>query len=345
MAPIPPKSRKLSPAIRQVAKKQIHQRSLKPRPPITKPSSGTPVELPHYTGEENFAKIAIIQPASWGDNINSTLMLKPIKDHYGHVKIDVFTADSYASAFVNNPLIDQLITFPAPSKDQALHLLRVIPPLINDRGYTKVFCPHPMINGDKWTSIKHGEFGTNLINAWVRALEEAGIEFTIPLETILKLTDQEIHNVDAYCSKINMSGRNVLMEVEGLSGQTFWDAEWTTRVGHYLLRGDTNLFISRRGNADDIHDLECHAPGHVHFVGGLTIRECAELYNRCDAFFSVSSGLSNACNTNWCKKDKIWVETINSDAVSSAPIRREGKIFWMQHNLDGYLNMLRDRGI
>lgn len=301
--------------------------------------------LPHYNGEQNFAPIALIQPASWGDNINSTLMFKPLHDHYGHMRLDVYTADIYASAYANNPYVARVIEFPAATKEKALHLLNVIPPLVQGKGYAKIFCPHPMINGDKWTSIKHGSLGTNLINAWVRALEEANIEYQLPLETILALTPQEVANVDAFCSKVNMQGRNLLMEVEGLSGQTYWNAEWTSRVGKHLLRGDTNLFLSRRHADRDVEELQRYAPGRVHFAGSLSIRECAELYNRCDGFFSVSSGLSNACNTNWCKKDKLWIETINSDAVSSAPVRSEGKTFWTDNNLDHFLAMLRERGI
>lgn len=301
--------------------------------------------LPHYSGEENFAKIALIQPASWGDNINSTLMFKPLKDHFGHMVLDVYTADIYASAFANNPYVNRVVQFPAQSKEKALHLLNVIPPLVVGKGYDRIFCPHPMINGDKWTSIKHGSLGTNLINAWVRALEEAGIEYQMPLETVLRLTDHEVGNVNAFCAARNMNGRNILMETEGLSGQTFWNGEWTVRTGKHLLRGDTNLFLSRRASGPDVEELERFAPGRVHFAGSLSIRECAELFNRCDAFFSVSSGLSNACNTNWCRTDRKWVETINSDAVSSAPIRRGGKIFWMDNNLDGYLNMLREHDL
>ncbi len=301
--------------------------------------------LPLYSSGDGITKIAIIQPASYGDNVNSTLMFKPLKWKYPKSVIDVYTASNYASAFVNNPYIDNLIQFPADTKEKALHLVHVIPPHVQGRGYDLVFNPHPMINPDKWTSIKHGELGTNLICAWVRALENADVDYNLPLETILRLTDDEVRNVDRYCAKVDMAGkRNVLMEVEGLSGQTFWNHEWTLRVGRHLLRGDTNLFISRRDHTQEIRVLAAEHPGCVHHAD-LTIRECAELFNRCDAFFSVSSGLSNACNTSWGRKDRRWVETVNSDSASSSTIRREGKTFWTDNNLDGFLNTLMGLGI
>jgi len=301
--------------------------------------------MPSYTGNEDFYRIALIQPASWGDNINSTLMFKPLKDKYPESVIDVYTAENYASAFANNPYINKIVEFPAPSKERALHLIHVIPPLLQGKNYSKVFCPHPMINGDKWTSIKHGSLGTNLINAWVRALEEADVNFSLPLETVLRLTDQEVRNVDQFCQNIDMTKRNIIMETEGQSGQTFWNPQWTVEVGKHLLRGDTNLFLSRKGDGPDIQELRHHAPGQVHFAGSLSIRECAELYNRCQIFMSVSSGLSNACNTNWCTKHQKWIEVINSPAVSSAPIRSDGKIFWYNQDIPAFLAMLKDQGI
>jgi hypothetical protein len=55
--------------------------------------------------------------------------------------------------------------------------------------------------------------------------------------------------------------------------------------------------------------------------------------------------LSNACNTNWGRKDVTWIETTNSPAATSAPIRREDKIFWHENNIDSFINMLRGNDI
>lgn len=302
-------------------------------------------DQPTYDSSNPAYKIALIQPGSWGDNINSTLMFKPLKAKHPNCIIDVYTSSIYASAFTNNPHINRLITLPVVTKEQALHLLEIYPPLLEGRGYDKVFRPHPMLNGDKWTSIKHGELGTNLINAWVRALEEADVPYEMPLETSLRLTDVEISNARSFFERAGHAARNIMMECEGLSGQTFWDARWTVALGRHLLNGSTNLFVSRRAIGPDIQELMTHAPGRVHFAGGLTIRECAELFNRCDGFFSVSSGLSNACNTDWCKKTGFWIETVNSEAVTSAPIRKDGKTFWHDNNLSNFIGMVRERGL
>src|SRR5262249_27267709 len=134
-------------------------------------STVTMPEIPTYI-KSDITRIAIIQPGCWGDNINSTLMLKPLKDRYINSTIDILTTTSYAFAFYNNPLIDKIIEFQSTSKNHALDHMFRIPDIIQHVGYDVIFNPHPMRNPDKWTSIHHGHLGTNLICAWVRALEE-----------------------------------------------------------------------------------------------------------------------------------------------------------------------------
>lgn len=304
------------------------------------------IKLPNYNNYDK-TTIAIIQPACYGDNINSTLMFKPIKNKYNDCVLDIWTSTKYGSAFYNNPYVDNLYEIPSSNKDDSLHQVITTPDLIKNCGYTKIFNPHPMINNDKWTSIHNGQFGTNLICAWIRALEEAEIPYDVPLETILRLTDTEINNARNFYSKLNNSNQKYFIECHGESGQTFWDHHWTTKVCQHLLGHNLNLtiIISKREIDNTIQGL-CHLfPNRVFFAGQLTLRECAELYNLCDGFFSVSSGLSNVCNTNWCKKDKLWIETVNSPAVTSAPIRSVNKLFWHDNNIGNFLNMLQDNNL
>jgi hypothetical protein len=298
---------------------------------------------------EKRIRIAIIQTGSWGDNINSTIMLKPILEHYNdECSIDIFTSTTYGSAFHNNQYVSRIFEYPSNSKDSALHLLTTIPDSIKRDNYEKVFVPHPMINPGKWSSSLYPELGENLIYAWVNSLESEGIKCDMPPTSILRLTADEVSSIDSYCSEIpTMSTmRNVLMECHGESGQTFWDHRWTISVCEHLLADNrTNIFISRKNHSSDIEQLKKISSNRVHFVGGLSIRQCAELFNRCEIFFSVSSGLSNACNTDWCRKDVKWVETTNSPTVTSAPIRKDGKIFWHDNNIPKFINMLKENGI
>ncbi len=303
--------------------------------------------IPTYPAEDKRTKIAIIQTGSWGDNINSTLMLRPLQQAYPNCVIDIHTSTHYASAFYNNPHITNIIQYRAESKNDALHLTLTIPNQLIGRGYDMTFAPHPMFNHGNWNSLRHPELGDNIICAWIRALEHAGIQYDWPVETVLRLTEQEIIKVKQFVQQISSmsESRNILMEVHGESGQSFWNPTWTMEVAKHLLNGSTNLFISRHNNSYDVQELQRIAPNRVFFVGHLTLRECAELFNYCQSFFSVSSGLSNACNTNWCKKDIQWFEVTNSPAVTSAPVRSENKVFWHTNDIEVFINMLKSRGV
>lgn len=303
--------------------------------------------LPKYSNGDDVFKIAIVQTGSWGDNINSTLMLKPIKEKHPNAIIDIYTSTTYGSAFDNNPLISNLYKFKSHDKQSAIHLTLTIPNEIKSCGYDKILAPHPMYNPGNWTSVKSPELGTNLICAWVRALELADIEYKLPLVTILELTQDEKDRVTRYIKTIGNfeNSRNILMEVHGESGQTHFNQEWTKRVISHLLNDQTNIFISKKDIGQDLINIKSKNPNRIHFVNNLTIRECAELYNHCDIFLSVSSGLSNACNTNHCRTDIKWFEAINSHTVSSAPIRKNNKHFWYDKNLDGYISLLKQNNV
>ncbi len=293
--------------------------------------------------------IAFVQLGSFGDNINSTLMLSPIKKAFPNCNIEVHTTNLYASAFANNPHISKIITYGANTKAECFNLYNTIPQKVKAQRYDKVFVPAPILHQDR-TSKKHPELGNNIICTFMRVLEDEGIEYDFPVQSIMHLTKDEIIGVDRWAERNNINfnhnyRRNVIMEVHGESGQTFWNHHWTLATSRHLMLKDTNLFISRKDKTQDILQLEREYRGRVYCTNELTIRQCAELFNRCDMFFSVSSGLSNACNTNHCKTDVKWIETVNSPSVTSAPLRSSNKIFWYDNDIPKFIAMLSNNDI
>jgi hypothetical protein len=284
--------------------------------------------------------VAIIQPGCWGDNINSTLMFKPLKAKYPDCQLDVYTTNPYASAFCNNPYIDHIISVDSKGKNECLHFMFTYDELLLHSHYDLKLNGSPLHNPGGW-ACKYSELGENLILSWANTLDHSHIDYDLPLETILQLTQNEINRADSFFENhtTGHSGPFVLMEIEGESGQSFWNHEWTESVcDYFILKHSATVFISRRMRTGEIESLQNRHNDKVIFAGDLSIRECAQLFNHCNAFFSVSSGLSNACNTNWCNKSTKWVEVTNSIACSSAPIRSEGKIFWHLNDLNAFVN-------
>lgn len=324
----------------KIPKINQHRPSNRRQPPMVRAQSiHTTSQIPKYEKGGSTTKIAIIQTGSYGDNINSTLMFKPLKQHYQDSIIDVHTSTYYWNAFDNNPYISNIIKHTAYNKNDALHLGVVLPEQLSNSNYDIIINAHPMFNHEKWSSSRHQEWGENLIFAWVRAIEDLNIPYDIPLETVLNLRAEEVQKVTDFTNNIELFSqrRKNIAEIHGESGQTFWNDGWTVAMVDKLCGRGEIVFISHR---DKQSQLEAKYPGLCHSVNHLTIRECAELFNKCDKFFSVSSGLSNVCNTNWCKKDIEWVEVVNSQCCSSAAIRRDGKTFWHDNDLNKFINSL-----
>lgn len=296
-------------------------------------------KLPELTGEPN---IAIIQPGSWGDNVNSTLMLKPLKKAYPNSQIDLYTTQAYYSAFDNNPYIDNAIIAQVAGKNNSLNYVNIYPSLLQYANYKHIINASPCINGGCWNSSWNPHLGENLILSWVHALERLNVQYELPLETHLYLRQAEIEIVSRFLRSIGPALERplVLMEVEGESGQSFWTPQWTHDVCKVLASSGHTVFISKRETDPTLDHLVATFPNNIFFVGHLTIRQCAELFNHCGAFISISSGLSNACNTNWCKKTGKWIEVVNSEVCSSMPIRREGKVFWHKNDLGTFIKEL-----
>lgn len=290
---------------------------------------------------EKEVNIAIIQPGSWGDNINSTMMLMPLKGKYPNSQIDIYSTKNYQNAFYNNPLISNIIAADIDGKNDSLNFVHIYPDLLKDK-YQIVINASPFINPNDWSSGLYPHLGENLMLSWCKALEKINVHYSLPLTTLLFPTEQERDKVLSWIQNNirDKNKRKALLEVEGESGQSFWNPDWTKETVKTLANLDIISIISKKHLTSEIQELIKLYPNKVLFCGDLTIRECSILYNNCDIFFSISSGLSNACNTQFCTRHQIWIETVNSEVPSSKPLRDFGKKFWHKNNLKEFINYL-----
>lgn len=275
-------------------------------------------------------KIAVVQTGCWGDNVNSTLMLKPLKNKYPKSTIDIFTAERYHTPFIKNPYIDNIIKLSSSNKNDALNLMHVVKP----KGYDLIVRNHPMLN-KTWSSHKNPQLGENLILSWVNWLEANDVDYEIPLKTDLILSKEEenapINFIEKYVSKDRKG--IVLIEAEAESGQSFWNAQWTDTVARKLHSMNYIVLINSICEANIAQNLQTITGNRIIWMGGFTLRTMAAFYDHSDVFISISSGLSNACNTQQRKIVPHWLEVVNSLTCSSNVIRSTGKTFWHDNNI------------
>ena len=285
-------------------------------------------------------RIAIIQGGAWGDNINSTLMLEPLRSHFGKCQIDVHTSTRYGDAFKNNPLIDNIHLHNAKEKIEAIQLASRLPDSLSATNhYDLIIANHPMYRRDLWIDEESERKTPNIINTWINTLREINVPIG-DVRTTLYLTQPEINAAHHMLAKVHSGRPKVLMEISGESGQTFWSPRWTSVVGDYLCQRGFDVLISNNHLRADIAELQTIHPSQVFWVGNLTLRECAEIFNHCHAFISVSSGLSNTCNTQWCRKDIQWFEAVSSTDCDSYPLRSVGKQFFYEQQPEKFVKLL-----
>lgn len=282
-------------------------------------------------------KIAIIQTGCWGDNVNSTLMFAPIRKKYPNSIIDIFTADRYHSPFLKNPYINEIIKLPSANKNDALNLMHTVRP----ENYDLVIRNHPMLNKN-WSSHLNPGLGENLILSWVNWLEANNVPYEIPLTTDLILSDVEkqapIDFIQQHVSKDRKG--IILVEAETESGQSFWNAQWTDTVARKLHAMGYIVLINSMREASIAQNLQACTGNRIIWMGGFTLRTMAAFYDHSDVFISVSSGLSNACNTQQRKIIPHWLEVVNSLTCSSNVIRSTDKTFWHDNNITHFCDHL-----
>lgn len=282
-------------------------------------------------------RVALISTGCFGDCINSTLCFEPIKKHYGNCTIDVYTSTKYHTAFINNPHINKLHQVQADTKHDALHLNEIIKP----RDYDLVIKGHPLFNR-VWDSTQHPQLGENLILAWVSALEANNIPVELPLTTSLHLTDEELDWCNNFINRFAKNQKIALMECEGESGQSPWREDWTPSAIRTLIAKGYIVLASCVAQKTIIQNMQIQHKNKVIWVGGASIRTVSGMFDHCDLFISVSSGLSNACNVAQRRPINKWIEVVNDLTCSSNVVGCNDKVFWHRNNKDDFCDYLRD---
>ena len=169
------------------------------------------------------------------------------------------------------------------------------------------------------------------------------IPYELPLKTDLVLTPHEIAQANGFMNRVTKGKGFILMECEGESGQSFWSPDWTHDAILTLSRMGYIVLVSCIQQRQMVMNLQIETSNKVVWVGSASIRVVAGIYDHCDGFISVSSGLSNACNTKQRRPMEHWIEVVNSLTCSSSAIRSDGKTFWHNNDVNAFCAMLRER--
>jgi ADP-heptose:LPS heptosyltransferase/SAM-dependent methyltransferase len=251
--------------------------------------------------------IAIFHAA--GDILNCTPIARQLRLDHPDARITWITSERFAFLLDQNPHIDELMAVPGDPKalaDRMEEFRRLRP-------WTRFIDPAPYRN----YQLAPGGSLLEIIRA------SAGLTWSAPPRSVMRLKPEEIAEARAYWATLP-EGLRILLETDFLSDQSPWTDACAFEVLDVFRDLDPALVFTSRRRPAFLDELQARHPKV--FWCELGFRPNAELYNLCDAFIGVSSGLSCLSLTDHCRRDVPSLEFTRGDhwslATSGVPLDR-----------------------
>ncbi len=226
-----------------------------------------------------------------GDVLAATPVARQLKADDPECHVTWFTSRRYENLLEGNPYVDEVVGLEGDPAglDEGIEELKA------SRKWTRFFTPAAYMNKD----VHEGRAVFETVR------DSAGLDWTVPFEFVLRLTEKEKRQADRYWKSLP-EGPKILVETEFFSEQSVWEEGFAFDLVEILgflspvflfTAGRKPVFLDR---LKEIHPRSywCREPFRLN----------AEFYNRCSAFVGVSSGISALTLSDYCRKDVLHVE-------------------------------------
>lgn len=264
---------------------------------------------------------------SLGDLIATSQIAKQIKHTHPNSHVVWFVLKKFQFVLRGNPYIDEFVELEGNNKEWDAR----IDELKQSRNWTEFYVPQPHLS---YNYFPGGDL-TELVKAAI------GLEWTVPYVPVLRLDEQEISNAREYFRTLP-AGMKIMVETEFQSEQSPWNVDYAKRMIESLRRHNPVFVFSAKNRPPYFDELQALYP-RVEWCT-LPYRENAELYNLCDAFIGVSSGISCLCQSDYCRTDVPHVELVLGTHWSTFHYKNHTKrrICFDERTFDGSLAWLND---
>lgn len=276
------------------------------------------------------ADLAIVALASWGDVVISTVIPRAAKAQWGS-RVTFYVSSACAGAVRGNPDIDDLVIITA-TKDEAWALQDGVIAQARLK-HQLVVAPWPGFRPrENWDAIP-ATGRPNFMWAYARAAQEIGLDVPMSDQGMMTIylypNAAERQRAATFLAGQGRERPNLLMEIRGDSGQSYWNDYWTEVVLGRLMRhyhGELNVWVSNGGPEPPVITMIKQAwPGRTSYLNEYSLREISVLANHADIFVGCSSGTSNAIQTHLVRPVPLWFEAVNDPVWASFPLRPEGR--------------------
>jgi hypothetical protein len=234
-------------------------------------------------------RILLGQLGANGDCLYATVLARQLRADHPQAHIVWAISSQCAPLLVNNPHIDEIWEIPISGWDQHATMWRLFEREAMSR-YVRRELDHVVLS-QIWPSNFQNFDGT------VRPsiLRSYGRPITVPIETIINLTDREIETVEAFVEKRRLHDfeHRILFECSSKSGQSFMTPRLAQEVARNLYRRIPTASVVFSTNQPMVLDDK-----RSHLADRLSLREVAHLTHHCTLFVGSGSGCSVvACAT------------------------------------------------
>ena len=261
----------------------------------------------HREAESN-NRYAIAVFHNRGDVLAGTPIARQLKADDPRCHITWFTSDMGEPMLRGNPHVDEVVVL----KGDPLGLAAELPRLRASERWARFFTPATHMNVGASSTATAGA----QVSAYADAQASAQLAWTEPFEFTLRLSDDEVKQARRYWSRLP-AGVKILVESEFMSDQSPWTNEWAADL--FEAFGELDPVFVFSGLADPCLDPELTAKHSKIIDCREPMRLNAELFNLCDAFIGVGSGISTMSYSDWCRRATCRGSRCVATHASAAP--------------------------
>lgn len=226
-------------------------------------------------------RILLGQLGANGDCAYATILARQLRHDYPDAHLTWAVSSQCAGLLKNNPHIDAIWEIPIPGWEQHEMMWRVFEREATRRYLRREF--DEILLSQIWPNNFQNFDGT------VRPsiLRSFGRPITVPIENVIRLTDDEIERVKAYVAGSAIDGfeHRILFECSAKSGQSFVTPDLAQEIAQhvYALLPNTTIMFSTHQRME-LNDTRSR------YAGDLSIREIAHLTHYATLFVGAGSG-------------------------------------------------------
>ena len=258
----------------------------------------------------------IIQLACFGDCLYATAIVRQLKHDEPNCHVTWAIASKYESAIVLNPFVDDRWVVSIDNGDYYnVNLLRIVEEAKRKKQageFTEIIVSQiPSLNWHRYDGTIRGTI-----------LASSPFPITQGVAPTLRLSDQEVISVTQVAEEWQLTKYKyvLLFECAPSSGQSFLNPDIALLIAEKVVCGRQDVCII----LSSAQKINATSP-HIKDGSVLSIRENAELANRCTHLIGCSSGITWACTSDWVSAPLLTIQLLSSSCKWYAGLEYDHK--------------------